>query len=64
LFYQKQVAKSEFMGKDHLIAEVGELLNGISGKIVKAVFIEWESGCNDAWMLNVSMLSQASFIPS
>jgi hypothetical protein len=33
---------TEFTERDDLLAEVGEILNGISGKVLKVVFIEWE----------------------
>jgi hypothetical protein len=32
----------EFAQKDDLLAEIGKILNGISGKALKAVSIQWE----------------------
>jgi hypothetical protein len=34
--------ETEFAEKDDLLAEIPEILNGISGKVLNAVFIEWE----------------------
>jgi hypothetical protein len=42
---------TEFTEKDDLLAEIQESLNGISGKVLKVVFIEWEKRletCTDA----------------
>jgi histone-lysine N-methyltransferase SETMAR len=33
---------SEFTEADGLLAEIWEILNGISGKVLKAVFVQWE----------------------
>jgi hypothetical protein len=32
----------EFIEKDYLPGEIREILNGVSGKALKVVFIEWE----------------------
>jgi hypothetical protein len=37
-----RLQKNEFTEKDDLLAEIQEILNGMSGKVLKAVFIEWE----------------------
>jgi hypothetical protein len=33
--------RTEFMEKDDLIAEIREILNKISGRALKAMFIQW-----------------------
>jgi hypothetical protein len=33
---------TEFMEQKQLLAEIREILNGMSGIVLKAVFIEWE----------------------
>jgi hypothetical protein len=37
------------MDKDNLLSEICEIFNGISGKVLKAVFVEWKSGCKPEW---------------
>jgi hypothetical protein len=33
----------EFMEKDDVLAEIREMFNGISGKVLKGLFIEWKA---------------------
>jgi hypothetical protein len=43
--------RTEFTEKDDLLAEIREILNGMSGKVLKAVHIKWEKSlqtCIDA----------------
>jgi hypothetical protein len=34
---------TEFTEKDDLLVEIRETLNGMPGKVLKAIFIEWEN---------------------
>jgi hypothetical protein len=41
-YIRGELQGTEFREKDDLVAEILEILNGISGKVLKVVFMEWE----------------------
>jgi hypothetical protein len=46
-----KLQETEFMETDDIHAEIGEILNGIAGKVLKIIFVEWEKrleSCIDA----------------
>jgi hypothetical protein len=53
-----QLQGTELMENDDLLAEIREILNAISGKILRGVSIEWEHGCKSALMQKLSASSQ------
>jgi transposase len=50
-YIKRTLQRIEFTEKDDLLAEIREILNGTSGNVLKAVFIQWEKRlqiCTDA----------------
>jgi hypothetical protein len=41
-YIKGNLQRTESAKKDDLVAEIREVLNGIVGKVLKAVFVEWE----------------------
>jgi hypothetical protein len=54
---------TEFWEKHDLLAEIREILNRSSGKVLKAGLLEWKSGCRPALTPEVRTWSKSSFLP-
>jgi hypothetical protein len=50
------------MEKDDFHAEIGQILNGISGKVLEVILIEWESGRKSALKQEVNTSTKLPFI--